>query len=49
MKRKFDAKIWKTGNAYVITIPSTLIKRFEIKNGEFLEITVAKDGDKKVK
>lgn len=47
MKRKFDAKIWRTGNAFVITIPSNLIKRFNLKNGEFLEVTVEKYGEKK--
>lgn len=44
MKRKFDAKLWKTGNAVVVTVPSSIIKRFNLKNGEFVEITIEKDG-----
>lgn len=47
MKRKFDAKLWKTGNAIVVTIPSAIIKRFKLKNKEFVEITLEKDGKKK--
>ncbi len=44
MKRKFDAKLWKTGNAYVITIPYTLVKKFMLKKGEPLELTLTKNG-----
>jgi antitoxin component of MazEF toxin-antitoxin module len=47
MKRKFDAKLWKTGNAVVITVPSSIVKRFKLKNGEFVEITIEKNGEKK--
>ncbi len=47
MKRKFDAKLWKTGNAMVITIPSSIVKRFNFKNGEFVEITIEKYDKKK--
>jgi antitoxin component of MazEF toxin-antitoxin module len=49
MKRKFDAKLWKTGNAIVVSIPSNIVKRFELKKGEFVEITIEKDGKKKIK
>jgi len=49
MKRKFDAKIWKTGNAFVVTIPSPAIKKFKLKRGEFVEVTIEKDGQKKIK
>ena len=48
MKRKFDAKLWKTGNAVVVTIPSSIIKKFKLKNGNFVEITIEKDGEKKI-
>ncbi len=48
MKRKFDAKLWKTGNAVVITIPSSIVERFKLKKGEFVEITIEKDGKEKV-
>lgn len=47
MKRKFDAKLWKTGNAIVITVPSTIIKRFKLKNGDFIEVALQKDDKKK--
>ena len=43
MKREFDAKLWETGNAMVITIPSSIIKKFKLKKGEFVEITIKKD------
>ena len=49
MKRKFDAKLWKTGNAIVITIPSSVIERFGLKKGEFVDITIEKDGKRKIK
>lgn len=38
-KRSFDAKLRKVGNSYVVTVPSTIIKRFKIKN-KFLTITI---------
>ncbi len=47
MKRKFDAKLWKTGNAVVVTVPSSIIKKFKLKKGEFVEITIEKNGEKK--
>ncbi|MFH1365719.1 MAG: hypothetical protein ABIH28_03990 [archaeon] len=49
MKRKFDAKLWKTGNAIVVTVPSNIVKRFKLKKGKFVEITIEKDGEKKTK
>jgi len=39
-ERTVDAKTWKTGNAVVITIPSTIVKRFRIVEGEMLEVTI---------
>ena len=36
MKREFDAKIRKVGNSYVITIPSSIIKRFKLKENQFI-------------
>jgi antitoxin component of MazEF toxin-antitoxin module len=48
MKRKFDAKLWKTGNAIVVTIPSSITKKFKLKAGEFVEITIEKDDEKKI-
>jgi len=46
MKRKFDAKLWKTGNAVVVTIPAVVIKKFKLKNGDFVEVTLEKDEEK---
>ena len=43
MKRKFDSKLWKTGNAIVVTIPSSVIKKFKLKKGEAVEITLEKE------
>ena len=42
MRREFDAKIWKTGNAHVITIPKKIIKRFKLKSKEYLEVIIKK-------
>lgn len=40
MKRKFDAKLRKVGNSYVVTIPKDTIDRFELKEGDFLAINL---------
>ena len=40
MKRKFDAKLRKVGNSYVITIPKDTIDRFELSVGDFLTINL---------
>ncbi|MBR9705892.1 AbrB/MazE/SpoVT family DNA-binding domain-containing protein [Candidatus Pacearchaeota archaeon] len=37
-KRKFDAKLRKVGNSYVVTIPKDTIDRFEIDEGDFLAL-----------
>ena len=37
-KRKFDVKLRKVGNSYVVTIPKDTIDRFEINEGDFLAI-----------
>jgi len=47
MKRKFDAKIWKTGNAFVVTVPSSVIKKFKLKKGNYIEVTLEKDDQNK--
>ena len=48
MKRQFDAKIWKTGNAFVITIPALTIKKLKLKKGELVLMTLEKDGENKI-
>jgi AbrB family looped-hinge helix DNA binding protein len=47
MKRTFDAKLWKTGNAKVVTIPASIIKKFKLKEGDELEVTIKKGESKK--
>ena len=42
MERVIDAKIWKTGNAYVVTIPSKIIKKFKLKNKDEIEVILKK-------
>lgn len=37
-KRKFDVKLRKVGNSYVVTIPKDTIDRFELKEGDFVAI-----------
>ena len=37
-KRKFDVKLRKVGNSYVVTIPKDTIDRFKLKEGKFLTI-----------
>ena len=36
MKRKFDVKLRKVGNSYVVTIPKDTIDRFKLKEGDYL-------------
>jgi putative addiction module antidote len=47
MKRKFDVKLRKVGNSYVVTIPKDTIDRFEIKEGDYLTINLDLDEAKK--
>lgn len=50
-KRKFDVKLRKVGNSYVVTIPKDTVDRFKIKEGQFialeLEIEKIKGENKK--
>lgn len=46
-KRKFDVKLRKVGNSYVVTIPKDTIDRFKIKNGEYLTIELDTEEIKK--
>lgn len=46
-KRKFDVKLRKVGNSYVITIPKDTIDRFNLKEGDFLAIDLDTDEIKK--
>ncbi len=39
-KRKFDVKLRKVGNSYVVTIPMDMIERFELSEGDFIAIDI---------
>ena len=49
MKRKFDVRLRKVGNSYVITIPKDTVDRFKLKEGDFLAINLDTDEIKKMK
>lgn len=40
MKRTIDSTLWKTGNSYVVTIPKKIIKKFNMKVGDDVEIAM---------
>ena len=40
MKREFDRKIWKSGNSFVVTIPSETVERYSLE-GKFVTIAVS--------
>jgi len=40
IKREFDAQLRKVGNSFVITVPSSIIKRFKLKPKKFITITL---------
>lgn len=44
MKREFDRKIWKTGNSYVVTIPSETVERYGL-NGKFITVAITDEQD----
>jgi len=49
MKRKFDVKLRKVGNSFVITIPVDFVSRFEIDEGDFLAVELDSNEIKKIK
>jgi antitoxin component of MazEF toxin-antitoxin module len=40
MKREFDRKIWKSGNSYVVTIPSETVERYALE-GKFITVAIS--------
>jgi len=46
-KRKFDVKLRKVGNSYVVTIPKDTVDRFELKEGDYIAIDFDSDEIKK--
>lgn len=49
MKRKFDARIRKVGNSYVVTIPKDTIDRFNLEEGDYVAIDFDSEDIKKEK
>ena len=47
VKRKFDAKLRKVGNSYVITIPKDTIDRFNLKEGNYIAVDIETEEIKK--
>jgi len=43
MKRKFDSKLRKVGNSYVVTIPKEIVERFELGQEDFLALEFDSD------
>ncbi len=39
-KRKFDVKLRKVGNSYVVTIPMDTIERFSLNEGDLIAIEI---------
>ena len=37
-QRKFDVKLRKVGNSFVVTIPKDTIDRFELHEGDYLAV-----------
>ena len=35
-KRKFDVKLRKVGNSFVVTIPKETVDRFKLEEGDYL-------------
>ena len=42
-KRKFDVKLRKVGNSYVVTIPKDTVDRFDLGEGDFLAMNLDTD------
>jgi len=39
-QRKFDVKLRKVGNSYVVTIPKDTVDRFDVREGDYLAIAI---------
>ena len=48
MKRKFDVKLRKVGNSYVVTIPVDFVERFQLEEGDFLAVELDANDIKKI-
>ena len=45
--RNFDVKLRKVGNSFVVTIPADFVERFELGEGDFLNLDIDPNGIKK--
>ena len=48
MKRKFDVKLRKVGNSFVVTIPADFVERFNVEEGDFLAVELDSGEIKKI-
>ncbi|MBS3079972.1 AbrB/MazE/SpoVT family DNA-binding domain-containing protein [Candidatus Pacearchaeota archaeon] len=48
-KRKFDVKLRKVGNSYVVTIPKDTIDRFDLKEGDYLTVDIDSEDIKRIR
>ncbi len=48
-KRKFDVKLRKVGNSYVVTIPKDTIDRFDLNEGDYLAINIDAEEIKRIR
>jgi len=48
-KRKFDVRLRKVGNSYVVTVPKDTIDRFDLKEGDFIAVDIETEEIKKLK
>ena len=46
-KRKFDVKLRKVGNSFVVTIPKDTIDRFSLEEGDYIAVDIDTDEIKK--
>lgn len=49
VKRKFDVKLRKVGNSYVITVPKDTIDRFDLREGDYIAVDIDTEEIKKQK
>ena len=40
IRREFDAQLRRVGNSFVVTVPSSIIKRFKLKPKKYITITL---------
>jgi len=49
VKRKFDVRLRKVGNSYVVTIPKDTIDRFSLNEGDYIAVDIDTEEIKKQK